>query len=181
MGLILNNDFSGVFAFSSNSCVFSHPPLQFFSNFLPLSPGLPRPPQFFSNFSYPTRFGARSLLRTHVHPYGLYKHSYQPAHTSPRAYLPCPSPPHPLPGPATAQPTLILPDTHAPTRSHPARRPNPTWAHACPSRGPPPKTNVGSGRTGLLMCGLRAGGPVAGAALRTRGAVQCGATRSTFF
>ena len=53
--------FSSIFAFFSNLCVFS-----------------PTPPQIFSIFSYPTRFGARSLLRTHVLPFGPYKRSYQP-------------------------------------------------------------------------------------------------------
>ena len=45
--------FSSIFAFFSNLCVFS-----------------PKPPQILSNFSFPTRFWARSLLRTHVRPFG---------------------------------------------------------------------------------------------------------------
>ena len=60
------------------------------------------PPPFSSNFSYPLRFRARSLLCTHVRPFGLYKYSYQPAHTSP-----------PSPGPHPTRPP------RPPTRSHP--------------------------------------------------------------
>ena len=77
--------FSSIFAFFSNSCVFSPTPT------------------FFSNFSYSLRFGARSLLRTHVRPFGMYKRSYQPAHTSPpappRPTRPPPGSAHPHPGP----------------------------------------------------------------------------------
>ena len=65
--------FSSILAFLSNSCVFSPTP--------------PPPPlQFFSNFSYPPRFGARSLLRIHLRPFGLYKRSYtaRPAPTPTR-------------------------------------------------------------------------------------------------
>ena len=51
--------------------------LQHFCIFLQLMCIFSNPPPFF--------FGARSLLRTHIRPFGLYKRSYQPAHTSPPA------------------------------------------------------------------------------------------------
>ena len=122
--------FSSIFAFFSNSCVFS-----------------PNPPPFFSNFSYPPRFGARSLLRTHVRPFGLYKRSYQPAHTSPPAPPPAhpapPGPPRPAPTrppPGPARPVPPGPARPAAPRP-PARTPNPARArpdrHSIPTRAHP--------------------------------------------
>ena len=105
--------------------------IYFFLDFSPpshvffLRPSLP---QFLQLFYY-TRFGACSYYPAHVHPFGLYKRSYQPAHTSPPAYprgqSPLPEPAsHPSPGPAT---------THTPDRANPARPPHPQP----PPPGPP--------------------------------------------
>ena len=147
--------------------------IYFFLDFSPpshvffLRPSLP---QFLQLFYY-TRFGACSYYPAHVHPFGLYKRSYQPAHTSPPAYprgqSPLPEPAsHPSPGPAT---------THTPYRANPARRPNPIRPHLArqptptrpiqpttpiprrptPAR-PPQEQMVGSCRKGLLMCIARA-------------------------
>ena len=61
--------------------------LQYFCIFLQLMCTFSNPPTppFFSNFSYPRRFRARSLLRTHVRPFGLYKRTRK--HPSARSGL----------------------------------------------------------------------------------------------
>ena len=65
--------------------------LQHFCIFLQLMCIFSKNPLFqvFLQLSYPTRFGARSLLRTQVCPFGLYKRSNQPAHAGVRASFSC--------------------------------------------------------------------------------------------
>ena len=88
--------FPSIFVFFSNACVFS-------SNL----------PQIFSNVSYPTRFGAHYLLRTHVRSFGLYERSYQPANSSP----PCPTPLPTLPTLPRPPPRPLCPLPHRPCLS----------------------------------------------------------------
>ena len=142
--------FSSIFAFFSNSCVFS-----------------PNPPPFFSNFSYPPRFGARSLLRTHVRPFGLYKRSYQPAHPPPPPAHPSP-PAHP-PGPHPAPPGPSHPAPPGPP-PHPSRPAIPTPpGPARPATPSPPGPTRARGRRWQRQDGpahVRRGGGVRAARVR---------------
>ena len=79
------------------------------------------PPPFFSNFPYPLRLRAPSLLCTHVHPFGLYKRSYQTAHTRP----PAPHPTLPARPPTRPRPPP-LPPSQPPAPRGPARPATPT-------------------------------------------------------
>ena len=122
----------------------------------------PPPPPFFSNFSYPPRSGAHSLLCTQLRPFWRYKHSYQQAHTSPPAHPPHPAHQAPPPGPISPAPKLALPGPLPhPTRPHPALHPNPARPRqarhsiltvaAWPTRPSHTKKGiVGSFRTGVL-------------------------------
>ena len=128
----------------SNHCIFS---LCRFGGFLypessfayQRSTFLYTPPKF----SLPTLLyrGARSLLRSYIHPFGLYKRSLQPAHTSPPGPHPAPPgpPPHPPPGPPGPPPT----------RPRPARNPSrpPGPGRPAPHLDPPgpPKLTAGAG------------------------------------
>ena len=99
--------FSYVNFFLYRFCSFLYP----ISSFLcPLSTFLYTPTPNFLYLSYSTPIGARSLLSRHIHPFGLYERSLQPAHTNPpatppgrhhistRPSTPPGPPPHPHPG-----------------------------------------------------------------------------------
>ena len=149
--------------------------LQHFCIFLQLMCIFSKPAPFFSSFSCPPRFGARSLLRTHVRPFGLFKRSYQLAKP---AQQPPPGPPGPHPAPPGPTP-------------HPARRPTAPCPQSQPRPGPPgppphPRPDpwppgplgpvaVGSGRMGLLTsrvtcCGRRLEGGASAACSGMRAA-----------
>ena len=83
--------FTIVFFFSTVFALFPTPYDIFPTNWQLFS----TPPPNFLYLPYSTRIGARSLLRRYIHPFGLYKRSLQPAHTSPPATPPGP-PPHPI-------------------------------------------------------------------------------------
>ena len=105
----------------------SRPPLYFSLPFLLISLphiifslpllnfSLPPPPQFLIPILfYP---GARSSLCRYIHPFGLYKRSLQPAHTSPPAYPPGPTPTRP----STPPPYPAPPGPHPQPPAQPER------------------------------------------------------------
>ena len=85
------------------------------------------PPFFFLQIFLSSAIWSAFLIRTHVRPFGLYKRSYQPAHTSP------PAPPPGLSAPSHLAPSAPRP----PLAAHPAPS-GPTLPHPAPP-GPPRK------------------------------------------
>ena len=128
--------------------------------FLQFSPthstgNLPSPT--FLRFSYTTLFGARSILRSNIHPFGLYTRSYKPA-LAPIAAHPRTGPAHPQtwlhparhppPGPTRPAPPSHSTRTSTPTR--PAIRPGTPPGSARdkkpPARPPPHDRRHRAGR-----------------------------------
>ena len=104
-------------------------PYHLFSIPLPPLAQLFSTPPIFLYLPYSTPIGGRSLLRHYVHPFGLYKRSLQPAHSSPPASgshlarLPPPGPPPHTP----SGPTRPVTPASQPARPGP---PFPTWIHS---------------------------------------------------